>query len=69
MNGEDSKRGAEAPAPLPKKRAARTPAPVKAEPPHPHLPTTRGGGHGLPIHLPFLEQIKRRNVGRIARPH
>ena len=41
--------------------------PVTAhEPPHPHLPTTHGGGHGLPIHLPFFERFKQRNVGRVA---
>ena len=37
-----------------------------AEGMHPHLPTSHGGGHGFPIKLPFIEQIKRRNVGRVA---
>ena len=30
----------------------------------PRAPSSHGSGHGLPIQLPFLEQIKRRNVGR-----
>ena len=29
-------------------------------------PTTHGSAHGLPIKIPFLEQFKQRNVGRIA---
>jgi TolB-like protein len=32
----------------------------------PHPPSLHGGGHGLPIAVPFLELIKRRNVGRVA---
>ena len=39
---------------------------VTHDAPHPHLPTTHGGGHGLPIHLPFFERFKQRNVGRVA---
>ena len=56
----------EMPPAAPKKRKARVPVPEIPEMPHPHVPTTHGGGHGLPIHIPFLEQIKRRNVGRVA---
>lgn len=42
---------AELPAPAPKQRRARAP---------------HAASHRLPIQLPFLEQIKRRNVGRVA---
>jgi adenylate cyclase len=38
-------------------------APVSANPPH---PTTGGHGHRLPLKLPFIEGLKRRNVGRVV---
>ena len=64
MEGESPKDEVQPAAP--KKRKARVPVAEIPEMPHPHVPTTHGGGHGLPIHIPFLEQIKRRNVGRVA---
>ena len=64
MEGESPKD--EVPPAALKKRKARVPVAAIPEMPHPHVPTTHGGGHGLPIHIPFLEQIKRRNVGRVA---
>jgi TolB-like protein len=39
--------------------------PSRPAPAAPHIPAAHAG-HGLPIAVPFLELIKRRNVGRVA---
>jgi len=59
MNEERPHQGAGTAAPG-RKRKARAPAGA-----HPHAPGSLGI-HGIPIQLPFLEHIKRRNVGRVA---